>query len=187
MECNWSGSSPRKVEIVIVTVLYRMRSLRTIKAATCGNLSGSRWFKCPRGASTNKILVWQYHQLVKELLLPQDHIADPTCPCETGGEMCVRKHLFTIDPLSMPRPHISWRVLASSSRSIVDREGIPYVDRPALRPRYSTRFPLRSPGLTRFNMKDLCIVGLPEHVCRTRPEKEAQTMHHKTLLFTIDT
>jgi len=34
---------------------------------------------------------------VKELLLLQDHIADPSCPCETGGEMCVRKHLFTIE------------------------------------------------------------------------------------------
>jgi hypothetical protein len=45
----------------------------------------------------NKILEWQYDQLVKELLLLQDHIADPSCPCETGGEMCVRKHLFLIE------------------------------------------------------------------------------------------
>ena len=45
----------------------------------------------------NQILKWQYDQLVKELLLLQDHIADPSCPCETGGEMCVRKHLFTIE------------------------------------------------------------------------------------------
>ena len=45
----------------------------------------------------NKIVRWQYDQLVKELLLLQDHIADPSCPCETGGEMCVRKHLFTIE------------------------------------------------------------------------------------------
>ena len=45
----------------------------------------------------NKILKWQYDQLVKELLLLQDHISDPSCPCETGGEMCVRKHLFTIE------------------------------------------------------------------------------------------
>jgi len=45
----------------------------------------------------DRILNWQYDQLVKELLLLQDHIADPTCPCETGGEMCVRKHLFTIE------------------------------------------------------------------------------------------
>ena len=45
----------------------------------------------------NQILKWQYDQLVKELLLLQDHIADPSCPCESGGEMCVRKHLFTIE------------------------------------------------------------------------------------------
>jgi hypothetical protein len=48
----------------------------------------------------NKIVRWQYDQLVKELLLLQDHIADPSCPCETGGEMCVRKHLFTIEGLT---------------------------------------------------------------------------------------
>jgi hypothetical protein len=47
--------------------------------------------------SMNQIVRWQYDQLVKELLLLQDHIADPSCPCETGGEMCVRKHLFTIE------------------------------------------------------------------------------------------
>ena len=45
----------------------------------------------------NKMLEWQYDQVVKELLLLQDHMADPSCPCETGGEMCVRKHLFTIE------------------------------------------------------------------------------------------
>ena len=45
----------------------------------------------------NKILKWQYDQLVKELLLLQDHIADPSCPCETDGEMCVRKHLLLIE------------------------------------------------------------------------------------------
>ena len=45
----------------------------------------------------SRILEWQYDQLEKELLLLQDHIADPTCPCETGGEMCVRKHLLTIE------------------------------------------------------------------------------------------
>jgi len=48
----------------------------------------------------NKIVRWQYDQLVKELLLLQDHLADPSCPCETGGEMCVRKHLFTIEGLA---------------------------------------------------------------------------------------
>ncbi len=43
------------------------------------------------------ILVWQYDQIIKELLLLQEHQADPTCPCETDGEMCVRKHLFLIE------------------------------------------------------------------------------------------
>ena len=42
------------------------------------------------------ILKWQYDQIIKELLLLQDHQTDPTCPCETDGEMCVRKHLFLI-------------------------------------------------------------------------------------------
>ena len=42
---------------------------------------------------------------------------------------------------------------------------------------------MRSPGRTRFTMKDLHVVVLPEPVCGTRPEKEVQTMHHKTLLF----
>lgn len=43
------------------------------------------------------ILKWQYDQLVKELILLQEHQADPHCPCETAGEMCVRKHLLTIE------------------------------------------------------------------------------------------
>lgn len=43
------------------------------------------------------ILEWQYDQLLKELILLQTHQADPHCPCETAGEMCVRKHLMTIE------------------------------------------------------------------------------------------
>lgn len=43
------------------------------------------------------ILKWQYEQLVKELILLQEHQADPHCPCESDGEMCVRKHLLTIE------------------------------------------------------------------------------------------
>lgn len=43
------------------------------------------------------ILKWQYDQLIKELLLLQEHQTDPTCPCSTDGEMCVRKHLMTIE------------------------------------------------------------------------------------------
>jgi hypothetical protein len=43
------------------------------------------------------ILKWQYDQLVKELMLLQEHQADPHCPCQSAGEMCVRKHLMTIE------------------------------------------------------------------------------------------
>lgn len=43
------------------------------------------------------ILKWQYDQIIKELLLLQEHQADKSCPCESGGEMCVRKHLMTIE------------------------------------------------------------------------------------------
>ncbi|NLZ92425.1 MAG: hypothetical protein GX922_00170 [Firmicutes bacterium] len=43
------------------------------------------------------ILKWQYDQLVKELLLLQEHQTDPSCPCATDGEMCVRKHLLAIE------------------------------------------------------------------------------------------
>lgn len=43
------------------------------------------------------ILKWQYDQLIKEFLLLQEHQTDPTCPCSTDGEMCVRKHLLTIE------------------------------------------------------------------------------------------
>jgi hypothetical protein len=43
------------------------------------------------------ILKWQYDQIIKELLLLQEHQTDPTCPCSTDGEMCVRKHLMTIE------------------------------------------------------------------------------------------
>lgn len=43
------------------------------------------------------ILKWQYEQLIKELILLQDHQTDETCPCESDGEMCVRKHLLSIE------------------------------------------------------------------------------------------
>lgn len=43
------------------------------------------------------ILKWQYERLIKELLLLQEHQVDPSCPCETESEMCVRKHLLTIE------------------------------------------------------------------------------------------
>ena len=43
------------------------------------------------------IVKWQYDQIIKELLLLQEHQTDPTCPCQTDGEMCVRKHLLTLE------------------------------------------------------------------------------------------
>ncbi|MBS4021755.1 MAG: hypothetical protein KGZ79_04975 [Dethiobacter sp.] len=43
------------------------------------------------------ILKWQYDQLIKELLLLQEHQTDTACPCSTDGEMCVRKHLMAIE------------------------------------------------------------------------------------------
>ncbi|MEN8615213.1 hypothetical protein ABFB09_08065 [Dehalogenimonas sp. THU2] len=45
------------------------------------------------------IMKWQYDQLIKELLLLQGHAADPTCPCKSEGEMCIRKHLLTVEAL----------------------------------------------------------------------------------------
>ena len=43
------------------------------------------------------ILKWQYDQIIKELLLLQEHSADQSCPCESDGERCVRKHLLAIE------------------------------------------------------------------------------------------
>ena len=43
------------------------------------------------------ILKWQYDQLVKELILLQDHQVDQACPCGNMEEMCTRKHLLTIE------------------------------------------------------------------------------------------
>ena len=47
--------------------------------------------------SVKPILKWQYDQLIKELLLLQEHQTDPACPCSTDGEMCIRKHLMAIE------------------------------------------------------------------------------------------
>lgn len=49
---------------------------------------------------TSPILRWQYRALTKELLLLEGHLSDPTCPCESGGEACVRKHALTIQGLA---------------------------------------------------------------------------------------
>ncbi|MFP4250314.1 MAG: hypothetical protein ACLFU7_11690 [Armatimonadota bacterium] len=43
------------------------------------------------------ILKWQYDQLIKELILLQDHQVDRSCPCGNMEEMCTRKHLMTIE------------------------------------------------------------------------------------------
>lgn len=51
-----------------------------------------------RGRSVMEPIVkWQYDQIVKELLLLQEHEEDETCPCQSAGEMCVHKHLMTIE------------------------------------------------------------------------------------------
>ena len=43
------------------------------------------------------ILKWQYDQLIKQLLLLQEHWGNQDCPCHSDGEMCLRKHLLTIE------------------------------------------------------------------------------------------
>jgi hypothetical protein len=43
------------------------------------------------------IVKWQYDQIIKELLLLQEHEEDKTCPCQSAEEMCVHKHLMTIE------------------------------------------------------------------------------------------
>jgi len=76
------------------------------------------------------ILKWQYDQLVKELILLQEHQADPHCPCETAGEMCVRKHLRTSEgyaqePVPIEKDH-AWRErlqsLAQEAKQCRERE-----------------------------------------------------------------
>lgn len=46
------------------------------------------------------ILKWQYEQLAKTLLLIQGHGSDPTCPCASEGEACMRKHLMETEALA---------------------------------------------------------------------------------------
>lgn len=49
-------------------------------------------------AASSKMLNWQYDRLIGQLILLQDHAADPTCPCTLGesGEYCTAKHLLAI-------------------------------------------------------------------------------------------
>ncbi len=46
------------------------------------------------------LVQWQLEQLEGECALLQGHAADPSCPCETDTEHCVRKHLLTIEALA---------------------------------------------------------------------------------------
>ena len=50
------------------------------------------------GAASSKMLKWQYDRIIGQLILLQDHAADPTCPCTLGesGEFCTAKHLLAI-------------------------------------------------------------------------------------------
>jgi len=50
------------------------------------------------GAASSKMLNWQYDRIIGQLILLQDHAADPTCPCTLGesGEYCTAKHLLAI-------------------------------------------------------------------------------------------
>lgn len=49
----------------------------------------------PSGAA---MLQWQYKKLIGQLILLQDHAADPSCPCVLGtdGEFCIAKHLLAL-------------------------------------------------------------------------------------------
>ncbi len=43
------------------------------------------------------LMKYQYEQIVKQLMLLQDHASARTCPYTPTGEMCIRKHLMTIE------------------------------------------------------------------------------------------
>ncbi|MBA7632602.1 hypothetical protein ES703_40151 [subsurface metagenome] len=46
------------------------------------------------------LAIWQYEQIEAECALLQGHATDPTCPCESDTEHCIRKHLLTIEALA---------------------------------------------------------------------------------------
>lgn len=50
-----------------------------------------------RKAPATGALKYQYEQLIKHMLLLQNHAAARTCPYTPTGEMCIRKHLFAIE------------------------------------------------------------------------------------------
>lgn len=43
------------------------------------------------------LMKYQYEQIIKQLMLLQDHASARTCPYTPTGEMCIRKHLLTIE------------------------------------------------------------------------------------------
>ncbi len=43
---------------------------------------------------------WQYEQIEAECVLLAGHATDPSCPCESDTEHCIRKHLLTIEALA---------------------------------------------------------------------------------------
>lgn len=43
------------------------------------------------------LMKYQYEQLVKHLMLLQDHAAARYCPYTPTGEMCIRKHLMAVE------------------------------------------------------------------------------------------
>ena len=43
------------------------------------------------------LLKYQYEQIIKHLMLLQDHAAARTCPYTASGEMCIRKHLMALE------------------------------------------------------------------------------------------
>ncbi|MCL6430892.1 MAG: hypothetical protein K6V36_08525 [Anaerolineae bacterium] len=43
------------------------------------------------------VIKYQYEEIIKHLLLLQDHAAARTCPYTPTGEMCIRKHLIAIE------------------------------------------------------------------------------------------
>jgi hypothetical protein len=43
------------------------------------------------------LMKYQYEQIIKQLLLLQDHAAARTCPYSPAGEACIRKHLMAIE------------------------------------------------------------------------------------------
>jgi len=46
------------------------------------------------------LVIWQLEQIEAECALLQGHATDPSCPCSTDTEHCIRKHLLTIEGLA---------------------------------------------------------------------------------------